>query len=189
MPVPKIQKWDNGKKTAQVKDGWRKLKDDIKQFLFKSHFLHAMYRRWLYFKFEYLAPDNPEKNSIVLSPGLNETEYQEALALTSRIILELKKKVEERSGKLIIVFAPSGMEATFSDGSVNYQDRIKVDFEGMGITCLDLQPYIQNTWRRVYYRQDGHWNPYGHRIAADSIYNFLINIAELRIDLESNIHE
>jgi hypothetical protein len=189
VPVPKIQKWDNGKETAQVKDGWRKLKDDIKKFLFKSHFLHAMYRRWLYFKFEYLAPDNPEKNSKVESPGLNETENQEALALTTRIILELEMKVEEMGGKLIVVFAPSGMKAKFSDGSVNYQDWIIVVFERMGITCLDLQPYIQNTWRRAYYRHDGHWNPHGHRIAVGSIYNYLINIAELRTGLESNIHE
>ena len=61
VPVPKIQEWDKEKKTAQVKDGWRKLKDDIKKFLFKSHFLHAMYRRWLYFELELPAPDNPEK--------------------------------------------------------------------------------------------------------------------------------
>ena len=29
VPVPKIQEWDKGKKTAQVKDGWRKLKDTV----------------------------------------------------------------------------------------------------------------------------------------------------------------
>jgi hypothetical protein len=81
------------------------------------------------------------------------------------------------------------MKAKFSDGSVNYQDWIIVVFERMGITCLDLQPYIQNTWRRAYYRHDGHWNPHGHRIAVGSIYKYLINIAELRTGLESNIHE
>jgi hypothetical protein len=153
VPVPKIQKWDNGKKTVRVKDDWRKLKDDIKKYLFKSHFLHAMYRRWLYLKIDRLAPDNPENNSKMESLGLNETDFSEALALTSRIVLELKNKVEERGGELIIAFAPSYWKTQFSDGSVNYQDRIIVAFENRNPVWICS--LISNTWK-VYYRQDGH---------------------------------
>ena len=183
VPVPKIQNW-NEKKTTQVKDSWRELKDDTKKFLFKSHFLHAMYRRWLNFKFQYITPDIPEEKSGDENSKLNKEKFREGLVLTSRIILELKKKVIERGGKLIVVFVPSGYESHYADGSAHYPDSIKVIIERMGIICLDLQTYFQNTWREPYYRYDGHLNPYGHRIAADSIYNFLIRNTDLKTDSE-----
>lgn len=40
---------------------------------------------------------------------------------------------------------------------------------------LALQSYHQNSNEALYFRYDGHWTPAGHRVAAEAIFNYLIN--------------
>ncbi len=43
------------------------------------------------------------------------------------------------------------------------------------ISYLDLFSIFKTDRRRLYYDQDGHWNSQGHAVAAEAIYNWILN--------------
>lgn len=43
------------------------------------------------------------------------------------------------------------------------------------ISYLDLFSIFKSDRRRLYYDQDGHWNSQGHAVAAEAIYNWILN--------------
>lgn len=183
VPVPEIPRWKNeaGKKPEQLTrmQQWKK---NIRTILFHSYFLHAIYDRIReqYSDLRYSLQEHPEVdpdpvNSYVIT--------KEDLALTSGIFEELKKSVEARGAELVIVFVPSMYDVEDMSDTAPYQDEIKPICVTLGIACLDpLQDFIESGKRTHRRSIGGHWTPDGHRIAAESIYNFLID--DLRFELK-----
>jgi lysophospholipase L1-like esterase len=101
------------------------------------------------------------------------SEKKKDLTLTSRILEELKKEVETRGAKLLVVFIPSKREIERFDDSLPYQTEIARLCLQLGIEYFDLAPNFKATWRRTYYRLGGHWNARGHRIAAEALHQYL----------------
>lgn len=100
----------------------------------------------------------------------------DGLALTSKIFEELKKTVEARGAKLVIVFVPSIYDVEDTSYTGPYQDEIKPICVKLGIDCIDPLQDFKESGKRTHRRSiGGHWTPRGHKVAAESIYNFLIN--------------
>ena len=183
VPVPRISKWQSeDKKEPDQLTKTQQWKKSIKALLFHSYFLHALYDRIheQYSDFRYSLRKNPEVDA---DPVNSYVITDEDLALTSKIFEELKKTVEARGAELVIVFVPSKANVQGLSDSEPYQDKIKPICVKLGIACIDpLQDFIKSG--RVTHRRSigGHWTPDGHKIAAESIYNFLIN------DDEFNLH-
>ncbi|MFI5322056.1 MAG: hypothetical protein ACHQ6U_00670 [Thermodesulfobacteriota bacterium] len=169
VPVPMSSIWQR-KESDQQLTKMRIWKNSIKTLLFNSYFLHAIYDRYAYFR-------NFRQEYHV--------QTEEDLTITSKILEELKKTVEAREAKLVIFFIPSEVNVENLFDSKPYQEKIKPICVKLGITCIDLLPDFKKSTRRTYnHLYGGHWNPYGHKVAAEAIYNFLINDDGLK--LQSN---
>ena len=120
--------------------------------------------------------------------------YENAWRLTKAILLRFKKEVEDTGSYFILVSLP-GRQAVYPDWwkeilstypkMVDYPfdlskpERILENFCAQHeIVYLSLLPrfreHFKMTDQRLYYKYDGHWNRKGHRVAAESIYQFLI---------------
>ena len=168
VPVVKSPKWNETHKPYVLNDTWKEI---IKECLFKSQFLHAIYICYRDFK----ARNNNHNNSELLQETLQD------LTLTSGILKELKITVESRGAKLIIFFIPSVNEIENLSNSPPYQRKIAELCKKLSITCFDLAPALKETWRTPYYHYNGHWNAYGHKVAAEAIYNLLISGTDLNL--------
>jgi hypothetical protein len=182
VPVPMTSRWLNEKKEpAQLTrmQVWRKR---IKIFLFHSYFLHALYDRIreqsMYFR--NLFHKNPKV--VNDDDGDSYVIRDEDLTLTSKIFEELNKTVEARGAKLVIVFVPTRADVENLSGSEPYQDKIKPICAKLGIACIDPLPDFRKS-RGLTHRhlKGGHWTPFGHKVAAESIYKFLINNSGLNL--------
>jgi hypothetical protein len=111
--------------------------------------------------------------------------------MTDLILANLAREVKARGARLVLVYVPSMMEV--DDDSWNltrlrYQGRSdlwvrdlvvrRLERSGQtgGFDVLDLTPALRagtGLLRPVYYPRDGHWNPAGHRLAAEDLERFL----------------
>lgn len=179
VPVPKVPEWENaGKVQAASPENPRK--ESIKKLLLNSYFLHDLYFMYKLhfsqniFSIDYLRSklhkihksDNDEASELLQEENGDPT-------LTSRILQELKKNVSMRGARLVIFFIPSKIEIKHLSTAPPYQQQIKGICKELDITCVDLAPYFKNTWRRTYFHEGMHWNKYGHRVAAEAIYDYL----------------
>jgi len=176
VPVPKISRWENeARKQPEQLTGMQQWKKSIKTFLFHSYFLHALYDRIReqYSDLRYSLREHPE---VEADPVDSYEITDEDLTLTSKIFEELKKTVEARGAKLIIVFVPSRYDVEDMSDTEPYQDEIKPICVKLGIDCIDPLLDFKKSGKRTHRRSiGGHWTPDGHKIAAESIYNFLID--------------
>ena len=130
-------------------------------------------------------------------------EFAAAWALTEAIILRLRDEVEQRGSKLAVVLIaapeqlyPADWERTVAANPALQQLNLELDspnrrlgqfLESAGIPYLDLLPVFraaaaQPGAPRLHFRHDQHWTEAGHRLAAESIYEFLL--AELADELQ-----
>ncbi len=78
---------------------------------------------------------------------------------------------------LVVFLVPAKREIERLDDSRRpYQTRIADLCTKYGITYFDLASDLKSTWRRTYYRQGRHWNPRGHRLAAEAMYRSLARV-------------
>jgi sugar phosphate isomerase/epimerase len=138
---------------------WRKKLGNI---LFYSHFIHDVYWR----ASQFLSSNKPNTE-------LKDTKSRDDLILTSKILEELKKEVERRGAKLLVFLIPSKREIERLDNSVPYQIEIAELCRNLGVEHVNLAPAFEAAWYRTYYREGMHWNSYGHRVAAEAIYDYL----------------
>ena len=61
-----------------------------------------------------------------------------------------------------------------------YQNNIKEICNELDIKNYDLIQEYENYTGRTYYRKGGHLTPLGHKVVADSTYNYLIREHELK---------
>jgi hypothetical protein len=121
------------------------------------------------------------------------TRWQEAVDITKGIILKFRASVEERGAKFALVSLSNAEQVHRDVGqrleaqyglSFDYDqpDNIMEDFAGQnGITYLKLMPlfrdYHVKTGKYLHgfgSGHGGHWNEYGHRLAAEEIFKFLM---------------
>ncbi len=123
-------------------------------------------------------------------------EFEAAWALTEAIILRLRDEVAQRGSKLVVVLIaapeqvyPADWERTVAANPA-MQDlawdleapnrRLNEFLAGAGIPHLDLLPIFRAAASepdapRLHFRHDQHWTEVGHRLAAESIHNFLLD--------------
>jgi lysophospholipase L1-like esterase len=159
VPVPRTEDWSRPQPVDSVPPTWREV---LKNLLMRSHFLHDVYFRYGLFVCSY--------GQDTQVPG---EKKDEDLTLTARLLAELKKEVEGRGAKLLVVFIASKREIERLDNSAPYQAGMVAICRQRGIDCLDLAPAFGNTWYRTYYRFGGHWNARGNQVAAEAIGAYL----------------
>jgi lysophospholipase L1-like esterase len=162
VPVAKDDSWLPAPDAEGAPDS-RKI--TVKNLVYSSHFINNMRIRYKLFRerkrLEQTQDDAKRQKS--------EPDY----ALTARILEELRNQVMRRGSRLVVVFIPSKREIDELDESVPYQTALAGLCEKLGIEYLDLAPDLKKAFFRTYYRQGMHWNPHGHKIAAEALYDYL----------------
>lgn len=97
----------------------------------------------------------------------------EAYRLTKRIIRELRDIVVKRGGDFIIIAIPSKQQFMRNSNYIPYQWEVEKMCKDLAIDYFDLAPYFKKSFFRTYYRNEGHWNEFGNKVAAKAIYNYL----------------
>lgn len=141
----------------------------------------------------FVEATRPAMNAGNIYSFLNPSE--EAWQMTEAIILRLKQEVDGHGSQLVVVILPDETEvdqqkwatifAAYPDlkqkkALVNFQptERLSQFLQQVDSLYLPLLPALQayqaNTNEPLYYKYDGHWRPAGHRVAAEAIYNYLI---------------
>jgi len=166
VPVPKVIDWRNKHVAEPIA---LNLKEKLKLLALRSHFLHDLYYRYQIYK--YLKSRN----------GKFPEFPEEDPTLTLRIILELKNLVEQRGAELVVFFIPARQEIERIEGYTPYQYVLIEYCDKTDIRCINLAPEFKSAWPRTYYRHGTHWNQNGNRLAADIIYNHLINNPDMDI--------
>jgi hypothetical protein len=135
-----------------------------------------------------------------------EEEFEAAWALTEAIILRLRDEVEQRGARLVVVLIaapeqvyPEDWEQTVAANptlqaltwDLEAPNRRLNDFLAeAGIPYLDLLPVFRTVASepdapRLHFRHDQHWTEAGHRLAAETIHDFLFG--ELGAELGTSI--
>lgn len=104
------------------------------------------------------------------------------MALTAAALEAARDAVRAAGAELIVVLAPT-KEAVYWRGEA--LERIALESNDrwaaklcrrLGIACLPLLPVFLGAARQagpLYFREDVHWNPAGHRLAAEAIARFI----------------
>jgi SGNH hydrolase-like domain, acetyltransferase AlgX len=159
VPVPKDESWTQSRKKTAA-DFWEKIAEN----LFRSHFLHDVYFR----SAQFWARNNTQR--IRKKPDVT---------LTSRILGEFKSEAERKGANFVVVFIPSKREIEKVADSLPYQIEMADLCQRLSIDYLDLALNFKKTWNRTYYRHGMHWNPLGHKVAAEALYDYITRNASL----------
>jgi lysophospholipase L1-like esterase len=119
-------------------------------------------------------------------------EIEGAWEKTGLVLEALARDVAAAGARLLLVYVPNRMEvnerawqlsqarygmdeATWDRGLV--LERLRVIAAAAELPILDLTPALREADRGLlggpYYVQDGHWNPTGHRVAAEAVRDYL----------------
>lgn len=111
--------------------------------------------------------------------------------LTKKLVERLKHECTERECPLVMVFIQTpevGNLPRLTGNLINFANQT-------GIPCLDLEPYFQEETEQniqACYPTEGHWNNTGHRLAALTIFKYLLDNKLLDCGptpvLDSNTH-
>jgi len=121
--------------------------------------------------------------------------WKKAWNITEKLILDMNNYVEKNGAEFLLVAGASReqVHADWWEETLNaYPDMRKVGWDldkpnkilerfsaENGINYVNLLPAFREeankTEQRLFYHYDGHWNEYGHRIAAQEIYEKLVN--------------
>ena len=117
---------------------------------------------------------------------------EHAWTRTAQLLDALARDVEAHGARPLVVYVPTIMEvderawdltrATYDlDESQWDRGRVLARLQEIGsavrLPILDLTPALRasdSRWSGPYYPRDGHWNPSGHRVAADTVRSFLM---------------
>lgn len=94
------------------------------------------------------------------------------------VLLGMNSLLKENGIDFVIVLIPSKdqfrKEKDESYNFTNPNDRIVSFGQENDLLIIDLLPYFkEENIKKFYYKKDPHWNPYGHKFAAEKIYSGL----------------
>ena len=104
-------------------------------------------------------------------------------------VLSARQLTQQNGAALVLVLVPSKIQAyrhllrmPFAPQELyhldEYNGQVMQLCEEHQIKCLDLAPRFEErtlAGEQLYFRMDGHWNAAGHRLAAHTIYDYLVN--------------
>ncbi len=113
---------------------------------------------------------------------LSDARVQQGMALTAAALAAARDAAQATGARFAVVVAPS-KEAVYWQGTAAERETLErnerwvaQECERLGIACLPLLPVFASAARRdgpLYFGQDIHWNPAGHRLAAGEIARFI----------------
>ena len=109
--------------------------------------------------------------------------------LLRRTIAAMRDLTAERDLRLVVALVPTKSDVypdLVPDGhrpTLAFQRELKLLTAEFDLPCLDLRPALvqaaaENPDRLVYWRDDSHWNPHGHTVAARAVERFLADLAK-----------
>jgi lysophospholipase L1-like esterase len=133
----------------------------------------------------------------VRKPPRTLEEAEEAWRITATLLHRMRQVSESRGARFMTLVIPSATEAATRDRSRNDNDleeeepadearpgfedvhgRLNALAADLDLLMLDLLPTFQRqavrSRQRLYFRQNAHFTPAGHELAAEELYDFLV---------------
>lgn len=124
---------------------------------------------------------------------LRNVEWFNSCGINRQILLQLEQYVESQNSKLLFVLIPPNYQV----GSANWKTLEELGYQfdysllsnresqqdildfciKEKIQCLDLLPYLKSISKFPFFKIDIHFNPVGHALAAETIFEYLGNSA------------
>jgi hypothetical protein len=142
--------------------------------------------------------DDGGSNSSDRRPPRTLAEAEEAWTITERLLDRMRDVSESKGARFVVMVVPSATAVAqrggpaakdFDDDEDDSGDDVKPGFEDphgslavisaqSNLTTLDLLQAMRRADNRIkerlYYRQNAHWTAAGHAVAADELYDFLV---------------
>ncbi len=170
VPAPLKEDWE---KRVYENEAWyrkvdRVLSNNLLSYaFFRNRLLAVGFLRNLSVKLELSKQERIEEN------------FDEKISLTLQLIKEMNELSKKNKAKLLVVIIPTKVQV-YSDGS-GKQNKAIVEFaEENSILVLDLLDPFKESEEKLYFDIDPHWNANGNRLAAELIYEKLINESILK---------
>ncbi len=148
VPVPRVAKWDKKRNPREPGIGER-----LFALARRSHIVHLIW---------YLESMRAPRPSALAPEG-------EPIAVTRRLLQELRIEAERRGATLLVVAVPAKTQFQKEPTAEPYQRRIEDTCAALRIDYLDLAPAFEKATLRTYFRIGKHWNANGHAVAADAL--------------------
>lgn len=96
------------------------------------------------------------------------------------VLLPAKADVEWDRDQAVLDELRSGLALTPQDLTLNESlaNALKAALSKKGVTYFDLLEVMKNQDKELFWKKDHHLNPYGHRLAAETIYQMWMEIEE-----------
>lgn len=108
-----------------------------------------------------------------LEPFIPPDYWESGWEIMEAVIKRLKEDVEKQGGELVVINIPAS-RAYLGCSSSPYSERMNSLCTKEGIAHIDLLPEFSRLGADPHFRRDGHWNAEGHRLAAEIIYDELL---------------
>lgn len=115
------------------------------------------------------------------SRGPNELQTMQSdgypLELTISLLLEMKEIADSIGAKVLVVVIPDkGCLDAYKNNSIYFQLAPLIT---KGIYIINLFPILAESKQLLYYENEFHWTPEGHKLGAEAIFNYLMAHKEL----------
>jgi SGNH hydrolase-like domain, acetyltransferase AlgX len=139
-----------------------------------------------------------ESAGAVRKPPRTREEAEEAWKITATLLHRMRQVSESRGASFVTLVIPAASEVATRDrarndndaeeqaepaaearpGFENVHGRLNAMAADLDLLMLDLLPTFQRqavrSRQRLFYRQNAHFTPAGHELAAEELYDFLV---------------
>ena len=135
--------------------------------------------------------------SIIRGDDISEDDWQKLWKIPITNLVNMKKLLEEKNIPFVVIAIPDAIQVSskewpgrtlisvdenFSDTREPFEYELTERLNSHDIPTINLLPGFKQSGKfPLYFSQDYHWNKTGHELAAEIIYNYLLNAGYFKL--------
>lgn len=124
----------------------------------------------------FLTKINLFRNLCIMVGLMEDEEYikQQAVLLTKELLRNLFNLVKQNNSDFLVVLIPDRKKAENTQRNGDFTAIAAFIRSDLQSHVLDLRPLLFKDTGKYYFKADPHWTAEGHRLAADTIFTYLV---------------